>query len=56
MNTRTVFGSLAVLLLLCGWAVQAAEPRPALFATNRPERGWIQFHAVGCGGVYSEND
>jgi len=50
MNTRTVLVLLAVFLLLCGWVAQAAESRATLFATDRSERGWRQFHAAG----YSE--
>ena len=61
MNTRTVLVLLAGLSLLCGGAAQAAESRATLFATDRPERGWMQFRAAGysepvCGVVYRLQD
>jgi uncharacterized protein (DUF608 family) len=56
-----VLSFLTGFVLLCGSAVQAAGPRSALFATDRPERGWVEFHAAGyaepvCGVIYRLKD
>jgi hypothetical protein len=61
MNARTISTSLAGFMLFCGSAAHAAEWAPALFATDRPERGWMQFRAAGysepvCGVVYRLKD
>ena len=61
MNTRTVLSFLTGFVLLCGSAVQAAGPRSVLFATDRPERGWVEFRAAGysesvCGVIYRSKD
>jgi uncharacterized protein (DUF608 family) len=61
MNIRTVLVLVPVLSVLCGGAGQAAESRPTLFPTDRPERGWMQFRAAGyaepvCGVVHRLKD
>src|SRR3990172_4022193 len=61
MNTRMIFVSWAGFLLFCGSVAHAIEPPAKLFATDRPESGWVQFCAAGysepvCGVVYRLKD
>lgn len=61
MTPRAISAVLAGLTVLCGLTVRAAEPPAKLFATDNPQRGWVQFRAAGyaepvCGIVYRLKD